>query len=100
MALRFRRQKHVDKITVFVDSEFADDPVSRKSTTELVVQIGNQAVKSGSKLQSFTALSVGETEFHAVVKRGQVGLSLRSIYQDLGIPMKIEKKVTVRRRIL
>ena len=32
-ALRFRRQKHVDKITVFVDSDFAGDPVSRKSTT-------------------------------------------------------------------
>ena len=24
-ALRFRRQKHVDKITVFVDSDFAGD---------------------------------------------------------------------------
>ena len=35
-ALRFRRQKHVDEITVFVDSDFAGDPVSRKSTTELV----------------------------------------------------------------
>ena len=35
-ALSFRRQKHVDKITVFVDSDFADDPVSRKSTTVLV----------------------------------------------------------------
>ena len=32
--LRFRRQKHVDKITVFVDSDFAGDPVSRKSTTD------------------------------------------------------------------
>ena len=28
-ALRFRRQKHVDKITVFVDSDFANDLVSR-----------------------------------------------------------------------
>ena len=35
-ALRFRRQKHVDKITVFVDSDFAGDPISRKSTTGLV----------------------------------------------------------------
>ena len=26
-ALRYRRQKHVDKITVFVDSDFAGDPV-------------------------------------------------------------------------
>ena len=30
-APRFRRQKHVDKITVFVDSDFAGDPVSKKS---------------------------------------------------------------------
>ena len=29
-ALRLRRQKHVDKITVSVDSDFAGDPVSKK----------------------------------------------------------------------
>ena len=34
--------------------------------------------------------SVGEAEFYAVVKGGEVGLSVRSTYQDLGIPMKIE----------
>ena len=76
-ALRFGRQKHVDKITVFVDSDFAGDPVSRKSTTGLVAQIGNHTVKSGSTLQSLTALSV---------------LSQRSMYPDLVIPMKIEIK--------
>ena len=47
-------------------------------------------VKSGSTLQSLTASSVGEAEFYAVVKGGRVGLSLTSMYQDLGIPMKIE----------
>ena len=46
-ALRFRRQKHVDKITVFVDSDFAGDTVSRKSTTGQVAQIGNHTVNSG-----------------------------------------------------
>ena len=89
-ALTFRRQKHVDKNTVFVDSDFAGDPVLRMSTTGLVAQIGNHTVKSGSTLQSLRALSVGEAEFYALVKRGQVELSLRSMYQDLGIPMKIE----------
>ena len=89
-ALRFRRQKRVDKITAFVDSHFVGDPVSRKSTTGLVAQIGNHSVKPGSTLQSLTALSVGEAEFYALVKGGQVGLFLRSMYQDLGIPMKIE----------
>ena len=89
-ALRYRRQKHADKIAVFVDSDFAGDPVSRKSTTGLVAQIGNHTVKSGSTFQILTALSVGDAEFYAVVKGGQVGLSLRSMFQDLGIPMKIE----------
>ena len=49
----------------------------------LVAQIGNHAVKSGSTLQSLTALSVGGAEFYAVVKGGQVGLSLRSKYMQL-----------------
>ena len=75
-----------------MDSDFAGDPVSRKSTTGLVAQIGNHTAKSGSTLQRLTALSVGEAEFYAVVKGGQVGLALRSIYQDLGIPMKVEKQ--------
>ena len=79
-ALRFRRQTHVDKITLFVDSDFAGDPVSRKSTTGLVVQVANHTVKSGSTVQSFTALSVGESDFYAVVKGSQVGLSLRSMF--------------------
>ena len=35
-------------------------------------------------------MSVGDAEFYAVVNGGQVGLSLRSMYQYLGIPMKIE----------
>ena len=69
--LRYRRQKHVDKITVFVDSDFADDPVSRKSTTGLVAQIGNNTVKSGSTLWSLTALSAGEAEFYAVLRSGE-----------------------------
>ena len=48
----------------------------------LLSQIGNHTVKSGSTLQSLTAPSVGEG--------GHVGRSLRSIYMDLGIPMKVE----------
>ena len=47
-------------------------------------------MKSGSTRQSLTALSVGEAEFYSVVKGGQVGLSLRSMYQDLGMTMKTE----------
>ena len=55
-----------------------------RARRELVAQIGNHTVKSGSTLQSLTALSVGEAEFYAVVKGGQVGLSLRSISPGSG----------------
>ena len=90
-ALRFRKLDHAEKITVFVDGDFAGDPVSRKSTTGLVARIGNHSVKSVSTLQSLTDLSVGEAEFHAAVEGSRVGLSLRSI---------LKYKVIVRRRIL
>ena len=83
-----------------MDSDFAGDPVSRKSTTGLVAQFGNHTVKSGSTLQSLTAWGVGGVEFYAVVKGGQVGLSLRSMYQDLGISMKIEIQSDSSTRIL
>ena len=76
-----------------MDSDFAGDPVTRKSKTGLVAQIGNHTVKSEATLQSLTALSVGAAEFYAVVRGCQVGLSLRSMYQDLGIPMQIEIEI-------
>ena len=83
-------KKDVDNITVVEDSDFAGDPVSRKSTTGLVVQVGNHTLKAGSTLQRLTALGFGEAKFYAVVKGSQVGLCLSSIYMDLGIPMKVE----------
>ena len=92
-ALRFRRQEHVDQITVFVDIDFSCDPVSRKSATGLVAQIGKHTVNSGSTLQSLTVLSVGEAEFYSVVKGGQVGLSLRSKCSDLGSQMKVAMQI-------
>ena len=52
--------------------------------------VGGSDWKSGSTLQSLTALSDGEAEFYAVVKGGQVGLSLMSTCMCLGIPIEVE----------
>ena len=83
-ARRFRREEHADNTKVFVDSGVAGDPVSGQRTTGLVAQIGNHSLKSGSTLERSTALGVGVAEFYAVVRGGRVGLSLTSIYMDLG----------------
>ena len=74
-------------------SDVVGDRVSGQSTTGLVAQTGKHTVRSGSTLESLTALSVGVAEFYAVVKGGQVGLSLRSIDMDLGIQMKVEIQI-------
>ena len=73
-APRYRRQKHIDKITVFVGSDFAGDPSLGRVRRDWWLR-SVTTLKSGSTLQSLTALSVGEAEFYAVVKGGQVGLS-------------------------
>ena len=85
-ALRFRRHKHDDKISLR-----GHRLCWRPSLEEEYDGTGgSDTVKSGSTLQSLTALSVGDAEFYAVVKGDQVGLSLRSMYQGMGMPMKIE----------
>ena len=58
------------KITVFVDHDFAGHPVSRKSKTGLVAQIGNHTVKSGSTLQSLTT-NYNDTRYFWIQERVQ-----------------------------
>ena len=55
--------KHVDKITFFVDSDFAGEPVSRKSTTGFVAQIGNH-----------TEIWINASELDSI-KRWRIGVS-------------------------
>ena len=89
--LDFEDRNMLTKITVFVDSDFAGGPRSRgRARRDWWLRLVTTLWNSGSTPQSLTALSVGEAEFYAVMKGGQVGLSLRSMYQDLGIPVKIE----------
>ena len=78
-------QKEFRRIEVYVDSDYAGDPISRKSTTGLVAMLGGHEVKGSSTLQSLTALSVGEAEFYAVVKGGAVSLMIKAILEDFGI---------------
>ena len=63
----------------------------RKSTTGLLTQIGKSHCEiwiDASELDSIERWRSGV--LRSGERRSQVGLSLRSKYQDLGIPMKIE----------
>ena len=90
-ALRFRRQNMLTWWQSWWTATLLATQSRRRVWRDWWLRQVNHTVKSGSTLQNLTALSVGEAEFYAVVKGGQVELSLRSMYQDLGIPMKAEK---------
>lgn len=51
--------------------------------------VGKHFIKSWSSTQSVLALSSGEAEFYALVKRGSVALGIRNMLIDLGIKIKI-----------
>ena len=90
VAIRFRRQEDVDKFTVFVDSDFAGEPVSRKSTTGLVAQIAAHTVESGSTLQSANSAERGRSGVLRGGGRRSSSTFLETFYMDLGIQMKVE----------
>ena len=72
------RQIGLCRNRVFVNRDIADDPVSRKSTTGLVAQIGDHTVKSWSTLQSFDS---PERRRSGVLRSGEK----RSSWTILGI---------------
>ena len=100
-ALRFRRQEHVEKITVFVDSDFAGDPVSPKARRDWLLRLVTILHKLDLHFRAWQLWALEKRNFtqwwlgrrrreEREEERGQVGLSLRSTNMDLGIPMKVE----------
>ena len=66
-----------------MDSDFAGDPVSRKSTTGLVAQICNHTCEIWIDASELDSIERWRSE---ILRSGEG----RSMYQDLGTPMKIE----------
>ena len=89
VAVRFWQQRFCSTITCMVDSDHASDRITRKSTTGMVVRIGEHTIKSTSNLQTSVGLNVSEAEYHALVHGGAHGLGLRSYFADMGLEMDV-----------
>ena len=85
-----------ESIRVSVDSDFAADRATRKSTTGMVQRLGRHPVKTTSNLQTSVGLNVSECEFYALVHGAAHGLGLQAYLHDLGInlPLVIESDST------
>ena len=72
-------------IRMRVDSDFAADRRTRRSTTGMVQRLGAHCVKATANLQASAGLNVGETEYYALVHGAVHGLGLQSYLRDWGL---------------
>jgi hypothetical protein len=80
----------LDKILVYVDSDWAGCKVTRKSTSGGAITWGGGLLKSWSRTQGTIALSSGEAEFYAALKGCAEGIGIKSLMADLGLPVTVE----------
>ena len=76
---------HEFVLDAYVDSDWAGDLSTRRSTSGLLVMAGEHCLKHASLLQSQVGLSSGEAEFYALCRGAASGLGLISYLADLGI---------------
>jgi hypothetical protein len=80
----------LDKLFVYVDSDWAGCKSTRKSTSGGAVTWGGGLLKTWSRTQGCIALSSGEAEFYAAIKGSAEGLGIRSLLADMGQAVEVE----------
>ena len=76
------QEKSKAHLEVHVDSDWAGDTVTRRSTTGVIVRRGQHVLRHSSTVQSVIALSGAESEYYALTKGGCSGLGLQSLFAD------------------
>ena len=84
-AIKFEFQSRPDYIDMFVDSDYAGCPRTRKSTAGGCAMFGTHCLKTWAKTLPILALSSGEAELMAVVKGTTEAFGLQALLLDLGI---------------
>jgi len=88
----YENQKPISIMDIFVDSDWAGCPGTRKSTSGGFAVLGNHVIKTWSSTQATRALSSGEAEFYAIIEGASRGLGIQSLMDDLGLECKVRLK--------
>jgi len=80
----FKWQSPQKMVRTYVDSDWAGDKISRKSTSGGAMCIGKHMIKSWSTTQQTIAMSSGEAELYAMVKGAAQTKGLISMINDYG----------------
>ena len=81
-------QRDPAELVTYVDSDWAGDRSTRKSTSGGMVFRGHHLIKSWSTNQQVIALSSGEAELYALTKGAAQTLGIVSMARDMGEQLK------------
>ena len=74
-------------MTVFADSDWGGDRLSRKSTSGGAIMLGDHCIRTWSSTQGAIALSSAEAEFYALIDAALKVKWAQSVLGELGVPI-------------
>ena len=83
------QEKSKAHLEVHVDSDWAGDTVTRRSTTGVIVRRGQHLLRHSSTVQNVIGLSSAESEYYAVTMGGCSGLGLQSLFADWNLKLQL-----------
>lgn len=86
---RFDAQARQKKLDVHVDTDFAGCWRTRRSTSGGVARLGSHMLTHGSITQSTVALSRAEADLTGMCNGNSIGLGLKALASDLGVPVSL-----------
>ena len=86
---RFGRQRKSKYIDVYSDTDWAGCPVSRRSTSAVVVKYGQHTIVTASTTQIPISLSSGEAEFYGLVRAASRAIGMKELSAGFGHEVNI-----------
>ena len=83
------QEKSKAHLEVHVDSDWAGDTATRRSTTGVIVRRGQHLLRHSSTVQNVIGLSSAESEYYALTKGGCSGLGLQSLFADWNLELQL-----------
>ncbi|KAH9140730.1 hypothetical protein AeRB84_015057 [Aphanomyces euteiches] len=76
-------------IELYVDADYANDAITRRSTSGYLLYLNGCLISWKSKLQNIVALSTSEAEYISMSYGLQEALWLKSLLEELQLPIKL-----------
>ena len=84
-----RREQTKMYLDAIGDSDWASKELERKSSTCVVMRVGESTLETSSTTQGVIALSSGEVEFYASARAAACGLQLKHFFKEVQFPVEL-----------